>query len=217
MEVRLLRLHHEDTSYVPIASKATALNTRKQRADPGELGHFVMRSWRSSGVPKAGSTLVSTLAWPRLTTDYAEDTECTICHSALFNQRYRCELRVKPRLTQGVSCPKFDLCRSCYQKIDEIHPAHIFLSLPDKPIPQLSVAPPTEHVEVPAPPARHPGAFCHKFVFTASCADRSCLQDIVGPRFHCAVCPSWDLCIQCEGLNATGNGSHTADHIMMKV
>jgi len=45
----------------------------------------------------------------------------------------------------------------------------------------------------------------------------SCLQDIVGPRFHCAVCPSWDLCIQCEGLGAPGDGQHTPDHIMMKV
>lgn len=47
----------------------------------------------------------------------------------------------------------------------------------------------------------------------------SCLQDIVGPRFHCAVCPSWDLCIQCEGIHmAGGDGSgHLSDHIMMKV
>ncbi len=62
----------------------------------------------------------------------------------------------------------------------------------------------------------------------------------MGPRFHCAVCPSWlveislfsqdpmlmldpfyrDLCIQCEGLASTASGvggTHTADHIMMKV
>lgn len=39
----------------------------------------------------------------------------------------------------------------------------------------------------------------------------------MGPRFHCAVCPSWDLCIQCEGLGAPGDGQHTPDHIMMKI
>lgn len=47
----------------------------------------------------------------------------------------------------------------------------------------------------------------------------SCLQDIVGPRFHCAVCPAWDSCTQCQGVTAanTGTGEHTADHIMLKV
>lgn len=119
-------------------------------------------------------------------------------------------------LTTGVSCPKFDLCRTCYQKVEEIHPAHIFLSLPDKSIPQLVESPPTNGRPVQNLPARHPGAFCHKCVMRFP-SNLSCLQDIVGPRFHCAVCPSWDLCIQCEGLSATGNGSHTADHIMMKV
>lgn len=28
---------------------------------------------------------------------------------------------------------------------------------------------------------------------------------------------SRDLCIQCEGIGAAGDGSHTADHIMIKV
>lgn len=40
-------------------------------------------------------------------------------------------------LTAGVSCPKFDLCRSCYQKVEEIHPAHAFLSLPDQELPPV--------------------------------------------------------------------------------
>ncbi|KAK4688499.1 hypothetical protein P7C73_g1605, partial [Tremellales sp. Uapishka_1] len=107
----------------------------------------------------------------------------------------------------GVSCPKFDLCRSCYQKVDEIHPVHAFLSLPDKPRPQAGPFRTARGSNVVAPqPIRHPGAFCH-----------NCLQDIVGPRFHCAVCPSWDLCIQCEGVASSVNGNHTADHIMMKI
>lgn len=28
---------------------------------------------------------------------------------------------------------------------------------------------------------------------------------------------SRDLCIQCEGIGAAGDGSHTPDHIMIKV
>ncbi|KAL7421406.1 hypothetical protein Q5752_004291 [Cryptotrichosporon argae] len=126
--------------------------------------------------------------------EYAEDAECTICRSPLFQNRFKC-----------VSCPKFDLCRSCYQKVDEIHPVHAFLSIPDR---EFAIDDPAvgrvDRGE--RQPARHPGAFCH-----------NCLQDIVGPRFHCAVCPSWDLCIQCEGVSAPGGGSHTADHIMMKI
>ncbi|ODN91441.1 hypothetical protein L198_05957 [Cryptococcus wingfieldii CBS 7118] len=135
--------------------------------------------------------------------EYNEDTECTICRIPLFHNRFKC-----------VSCSKFDLCRSCYRKVDEIHPAHSFLSLPDKPLPRIgparSVSSDEDGTQGAAAPqlARHPGAFCH-----------NCLQDIVGPRFHCAVCPSWDLCIQCEGIYmAGGDGSgHLADHIMMKI
>ncbi|GMK56642.1 hypothetical protein CspeluHIS016_0304820 [Cutaneotrichosporon spelunceum] len=159
-------------------SKAASRAARQRRA--GHIRHaFREKIWGTEG-------------W--VDVDYSEDAECTICHSAMFRSRYKC-----------VSCPKFDLCRSCYQKVQEIHPAHVFLSLPDKAIGRLPLlAPPNGAAE--SAPVRHPGAFCH-----------NCLQDIVGPRFHCAVCPSWDLCIQCEGVGATGDGSHTPDHIMMKI
>jgi hypothetical protein len=84
--------------------------------------------------------------------EYAEDAECTICRSALFHNRFKC-----------VSCPNFELCRSCYQKVEDIHPVHVFLSLPDKPLPQLVPAPlSTVSGRVETRPVRHPGAFCHK-------------------------------------------------------
>ncbi|ORY29144.1 hypothetical protein BCR39DRAFT_532845 [Naematelia encephala] len=131
--------------------------------------------------------------------EYNEDSYCTICRSRLFRDRFKC-----------VSCPKFDLCRACYHKVDEIHPAHAFLSLPDgiMPItmPFHSSGISEQNSEPPSQLIRHPGAFCH-----------NCLQDIVGPRFHCAVCPSWDLCIQCEGVGGAGDGTHAPDHIMMKI
>ncbi|BEJ13657.1 hypothetical protein CspHIS471_0308310 [Cutaneotrichosporon sp. HIS471] len=159
-------------------SKAASRAARRRRA--GHIRHaFREKIWGTEG-------------W--VDVDYSEDPECTICHGAMYRSRYKC-----------VSCPKFDLCRSCYQKVQEIHPAHVFLSLPDQPIARLPL-PPRPNGAAESAPVRHPGAFCH-----------NCLQDIVGPRFHCAVCPSWDLCIQCEGVGATGDGSHTPDHIMMKI
>lgn len=132
--------------------------------------------------------------------EYHDDCNCSICNVKLFQNRFKC-----------VSCNNFNLCRSCHQNAQEIHPAHCFLAIPDQ---SQKIRPPSTTVPQQAAAAaipvmaKHPGVFCH-----------NCLQDIVGPRFHCAVCPSWDLCIQCEGVTAavTGTGSHTADHIMMKV
>jgi hypothetical protein len=40
-----------------------------------------------------------------------------------------------PLIVLGVSCSKFDLCKGCYRKVEEIHPTHAFLTLPDRPQP----------------------------------------------------------------------------------
>ena len=50
----------------------------------------------------------------------------------------------------------------------------------------------------------------------------SCLQDIVGARFHCVVCDSVDICSNCESAGLPGNldssdGGHDSSHIMIKV
>lgn len=50
----------------------------------------------------------------------------------------------------------------------------------------------------------------------------SCMLDIVGARFHCAVCPDVDICSQCESAGLPGNldssdGGHSSSHIMIKV
>lgn len=50
----------------------------------------------------------------------------------------------------------------------------------------------------------------------------SCMQDIVGARFHCAVCPSVDICSNCESAGLPGNldeadGGHSSSHIMIKI
>ena len=50
----------------------------------------------------------------------------------------------------------------------------------------------------------------------------SCIQDIVGARFHCVVCDSVDICSNCESAGLPGNlnssdGGHDSSHIMIKV
>ena len=79
--------------------------------------------------------------------EYSEDVRCTICQTFVQHSRFRCTY-LSPfhcirRLTIGVSCPKFDMCRSCYQKVDEIHPAHAFLSLPDVIVEDISQSGPS--------------------------------------------------------------------------
>ncbi|KAJ9124266.1 hypothetical protein QFC22_001065 [Naganishia vaughanmartiniae] len=59
----------------------------------------------------------------------------------------------------GISCPAFDLCRTCHQNAQEIHPAHPFLAVPD----QKRVARPSSASPSPAqlpsmpPHAQYPG------------------------------------------------------------
>lgn len=48
------------------------------------------------------------------------------------------------------------------------------------------------------------------------------MLDIVGARFHCAICMSVDICSNCEGAGLPGNlddddGGHSSSHIMIKV
>lgn len=87
-----------------------------------------------------------------------------------------------------------------------------------------------------------PAALLHQGVKCAQCVSRelllapsavifrlhidvlsgSCLQDIVGARFHCVVCDSVDICSNCESVGLPGNldssdGGHDSSHIMIKV
>jgi len=75
----------------------------------------------------------------------------------------------------------------------------------------------------------HPGVKCAQYVylmmnfsvltFSHLC---SCLLDIVGARFHCAICDSVDICSHCESAGLPGNldssdGGHNSSHILIKV
>jgi hypothetical protein len=48
------------------------------------------------------------------------------------------------------------------------------------------------------------------------------MLDIVGARFHCAICDAVDICSNCESAGLPGNltsddGGHDSSHIMIKV
>lgn len=48
------------------------------------------------------------------------------------------------------------------------------------------------------------------------------MLDIVGARFHCAICDSVDICANCESAGLPGNldsadGGHNSSHILIKV
>jgi hypothetical protein len=51
---------------------------------------------------------------------------------------------------------------------------------------------------------------------------RSCMLEIVGARFHCAICEDVDICSNCESAGLPGDlesadGGHSSKHIMIKV
>ena len=61
-------------------------------------------------------------------------------------------------------------------------------------------------------------------LLTTSCllTSHSCMLDIVGARFHCAICDSVDICSNCESAGLPGNldssdDGHNSSHIMIKV
>ncbi|KAG8872884.1 hypothetical protein FRB97_007265 [Tulasnella sp. 331] len=148
---------------------------------------------------------------------------CSICEASLVMNRYKC-----------VSCDQFDLCGGCYGQVHEIHPAHAFLSIPDKSASVRSSSPPPAEnptgqeeqcKSLRVPPLHFPVTKLPQLLFLAlkhpdvSCYN--CGMDIVGARFHCAVCKSVDICQNCESAGLPGNltntdGGHDSSHIMIK-
>ncbi|KAG1780931.1 hypothetical protein EV702DRAFT_1250482 [Suillus placidus] len=147
--------------------------------------------------------------WEDVEQDDMHVCKCSTCNSAIVNQRYKC-----------TSCQKFNLCRACYRRValfHDIHPSHAFLVVTEKPVrsrsePQYSHALPmimsNDNNEERS--MKHPGVKC-----------AHCLQDILGARFHCAICDSIDICSNCESAGLPGNldssdGGHISSHIMIK-
>ncbi|KAG5636236.1 hypothetical protein H0H81_008717 [Sphagnurus paluster] len=106
--------------------------------------------------------------------------------------------------------------RKRYNQVHELHPSHAFLNLPDKRSNSRSYSEPDFHCSPPPDPneeqsLKHPGVKC-----------AHCLLDIVGARFHCAICDSVDICANCESAGLPGNldssdGGHNSSHILIKI
>ncbi|KAH8117906.1 hypothetical protein DFH11DRAFT_1723909 [Phellopilus nigrolimitatus] len=132
-------------------------------------------------------------------------SECTICNTSLTAQRYKC-----------ASCKNFVLRRACYSQVHEIHPSHAFLDVPDRPHrsrsePDLELTNNLNDDGLGDESLTHPDVKC-----------AHCLMDIVGARFHCAICESVDICSNCEAASLPGNldaddGGHNTSHIMIKI
>ncbi|KAG9312852.1 hypothetical protein JVU11DRAFT_6283 [Chiua virens] len=131
--------------------------------------------------------------------------KCSTCNTAIIGKRYKC-----------ASCMKFNLCRACYGQVHDIHPAHAFLLVmerPTRPKSEISYLPSMVTTEDTngEQSMKHPDVKC-----------AHCLQDILGARFHCAVCDSVDICSNCESVGLPGNldsseGGHLSSHIMIKI
>ncbi|EUC59772.1 PB1 domain protein [Rhizoctonia solani AG-3 Rhs1AP] len=133
-------------------------------------------------------------------TDVEQDTaiSCSHCKKTVDVKPYKC-----------VSCQKFALCFECYTQVHDIHPIHAFLVVPvTKPSERQPYHPvPRFSIDSQDQTMQHQGVLCSH-----------CLQTIIGARFHCAVCPSVDICANCESAGlAPPEGEHDSSHIMIKI
>ncbi|KAJ7574428.1 hypothetical protein C8J56DRAFT_1008024 [Mycena floridula] len=139
--------------------------------------------------------------WEDVEQDEYHALVCSACGSSATtprNKLYKC-----------ASCMKYYLCRACYSQVHDMHPSHAFLAVPkpdksssgsrtyDEPSDEQSLL--------------HVGIKCSH-----------CMLEIVGARFHCAICDSVDICANCESAGLPGNlhladGGHTSSHIMIKI
>lgn len=158
------------------------------------------RSWKRSSPWKKGQLrhAFKEKVWAPggwIDVEHDEISKCTTCGSGLTSERYKC-----------ATCLNMVVCRGCYSQIHEIHPIHAFVVLPEM---KKKASEPVE--ESGERSLLHDGLTCSH-----------CLMEIVGARFHCAICPSVDICSNCESAGLPGNltspdGGHDSSHIMIKV
>ncbi|KAL5537219.1 hypothetical protein ACEPAF_1042 [Sanghuangporus sanghuang] len=174
-----------------------------RRAAPRQKGKF-----RHAYLEK----LWSAVGWRDVEQD--DTGECTICNSKLLDgQRYKC-----------ASCANFVLCRACYSQVHEIHPSHAFLDVPQKRLvedEQQALRNRNEtDLELLTPFGDDVSEDESLVHIGVKCAH--CMLDIIGARFHCAICESVDICQNCEAAGLPGNldaddGGHNSSHIMIKI
>ncbi|KAF9479596.1 hypothetical protein BDN70DRAFT_983489, partial [Pholiota conissans] len=167
---------------------------RRSAPKKGQLRHaFKEKVWGHYG-------------WVDVVLDEALINTCSTCSAVTDDKRYKC-----------ASCSKIHLCKACYRQVHETHPLHAFLTVPDKPKPtddDTLVASDYDPIMMRNPHEElsltHQGAKC-----------THCLREIVGALFRCAICPSVDICSNCESAGLPGNldsadGGHTSSHILVK-
>ncbi|KAI0940921.1 hypothetical protein AcV7_003165 [Taiwanofungus camphoratus] len=165
-----------------------------RRSAPSQKGHL-----RHAYIEKSWGHR----GWQDVEQDDHTNCTCSTCGTQIVNHhRYKC-----------ASCANFNLCRACYSQIHEIHPSHAFLVVPN----QLARSKSEPALGIPSPPPTGELSLKHPDV---KCAH--CMQDIVGARFHCAICDSIDICSNCESAGLPGNldssdGGHNSSHIMIKI
>lgn len=77
----------------------------------GELSHAFAEVMRIS----------SNQGWREV--DYDDDVHCTTCGTGpVQTNRFKC-----------LSCSNFELCLTCYRIVEDVHPVHSFLAIPDRP------------------------------------------------------------------------------------
>ncbi|KAJ7091564.1 hypothetical protein B0H15DRAFT_906686 [Mycena belliarum] len=145
------------------------------------------------------------LGWEDVEQDETQIHQCSTCTAETTHHRYKC-----------ASCVKFNLCRACYSQVHDLHPSHAFLVVPDMAVQSTSDADFFETVPPDIGPEgekslTHPGVRC-----------AHCMLDIVGARFHCAICDAVDICANCESAGLPGNldssdGGHNSSHILIKI
>ncbi|EJD41223.1 hypothetical protein AURDEDRAFT_115589 [Auricularia subglabra TFB-10046 SS5] len=190
-------------SSLPASDDAMSELRRAAPSRKGQIRHaFVEKVWGVGG-------------WKDVEQDDNVDS-CSICSTSLAMRRYKC-----------ASCQNFNLCRACYSQVHEIHPSHAFLVVPEKQqVPRVQV-----NLNESLPKSKAPRASMLSMTSTigeeeslthpdVKCAH--CMQDIVGARFHCAICDNIDICANCESAGLPGNltsadGGHDYSHIMIKI
>ncbi|KAI0730655.1 hypothetical protein C8Q76DRAFT_766314 [Earliella scabrosa] len=174
------------------AERALSRWRRTAPSQKGVLRHaYIEMSWTHTG-------------WEAVEQGGQGTCHCSTCNTVITSHRYKC-----------ASCDDFNLCRACYRQVYEVHPAHAFLAVPDKPSSSNSSSTAKDMSQQSAsleePSMTHVGVKC-----------AHCMQDIVGARFHCAICENVDICSNCDAAGLPGNldsedGGHVSSHIMIKI
>ncbi|CDO69770.1 hypothetical protein BN946_scf184766.g15 [Trametes cinnabarina] len=173
--------------------------------DVGRYSAFHCCACMSVAQPQPGIEWTRMLTVARFVLASAEQggtgtCRCSTCNTMITSHRYKC-----------ASCDDFNLCRACYRQVHEVHPAHAFLQVPDKQSSSQSYTAGMIDQARLAMALEEPCVHC-----------AHCMQEIVGARFHCAVCENVDICQNCDAAGLPGNldsadGGHISSHIMIKI